>query len=109
MRKIKNVLGIVICFTMLLGIRPVFAAESRVITLPCDHTVVYFATEQIDLVPIDDDYHCPKLQVVTKCAQCEKIMTRDQIFWGDLKHHHFSSDNENKVWKCECGAKKNMP
>ena len=107
MKKVKRVLASIICFTMLLSIRPVYAAESRVFTPPCDHKVVYITAVDQGLVPIDDYYHCSKSQEVTKCAQCDTVISRGQIFLGDLKHHHFKS--EGNEWVCDCGAKKDKP
>lgn len=105
MKNVRRVLATIICFTALLSIQPVYAAESRV--LQCKHTAVYLTVEVIDAVNVDDVYHYLKMQEVDKCVECEAVVSRGQIFRGDLKHHHFK--NKGTQWVCdECGATKSF-
>lgn len=107
MKKIKRVLAIIVCFTTLLSIRPVYAAESRAFKPPCNHTGVYITGESLGLLQIDDYYHCSRGQEVTKCVQCDAVISKGQIVFGPLEHHHFESNGIE--WVCKCGAKKSYP
>ncbi len=106
MKKVKRVLATIICFAALLSIRPVYAAESRVVK-PCKHTVVYITGENIAPVKVDDVYHCLRTQEVEKCVECGIVVSRGVIHRGDLEVHQFI--NVGTEWKCtKCGATKSF-
>lgn len=107
MKKIKRVLAIIVCFTTLLSIRPVYAAESGALKSPCKHTGVYITGESLKPLQIDAYYHCSRGQEVTKCVQCDAVISRGQIVMGDLEHHHFKGNGIE--WECECGATRSYP